>query len=154
MAPLYKRIELKIYLLFHSKLWGKSIQLDELPEIQVIDHLIIGQNVSINDHVFLQCHGGITIGNNVTLSRNTQILTGGLDLRNYSENAQQRYRSHTGGPVLIDDGVWIAANCVVVGGVHIPKNCVIAAGSVVNKSLSIPNALYGGVPAKFIKKLD
>ena len=43
-------------------------------------------------------------------------------------------------------------NCT--GGVTIAPDCIIAAGSVVTKSCLTPGCLYGGVPAKLLKKLN
>ncbi|NQY63770.1 MAG: acyltransferase [Alteromonadaceae bacterium] len=54
--------------------------------------------------------------------------------------------------IKIDDNVWIGSHSVILKGVNIGKNSVIAAGSVVTNS--IPSGeLWGGVPAKFIKRL-
>ena len=52
---------------------------------------------------------------------------------------------------IICDGVWIGAKVVVLQGVVIGERSVVAAGAVVTKN-SPPNELWGGVPAKFIKK--
>lgn len=38
--------------------------------------------------------------------------------------------------------------------VTIAPDCIIAAGSVVTKSCLTPGCLYGGVPAKLLKKLN
>lgn len=54
-------------------------------------------------------------------------------------------------PPVIENDVWIGANVVILQGVHIGKNAIIAAGAVVNKSVP-ENEIWGGVPAKFIKK--
>ena len=96
---------------------------------------------------------GVKIGNNVTLSYGTAILTAGLDVGNYVNNAKKQYRDHVLLPVEIGDGTWIAANVTVLPGVKIADCCVVAAGAVVSKDLNEPNCLYGGVPAKFIRKL-
>ena len=52
--------------------------------------------------------------------------------------------------VVIEDDVWIGANCVILSGVHVGHGAVVAAGSVVTKN--VPSyALVAGVPAKVIK---
>lgn len=53
-------------------------------------------------------------------------------------------------PIVIEDGVWIGAGCIVTPGVTIGKGAVIAAGAVVTKDVQ-PNSVVGGTPAKFIK---
>ena len=51
--------------------------------------------------------------------------------------------------VIIEGYNWIGANVTIIGGVRIGKGAIIAAGSLVNKNVE-PNAIYGGIPAKFI----
>ena len=55
--------------------------------------------------------------------------------------------------IIVGQGVWIGANTTILPGVHIGEGAVIAAGAVVNKDVE-KNCLYGGVPAKLIKRLD
>ena len=52
---------------------------------------------------------------------------------------------------MIEDDVWIGANCTILDGVRIAKGCIIGAGSVVSKSTE-PFGIYAGVPARLIKK--
>ena len=56
-------------------------------------------------------------------------------------------------PVIVEDGVLIGANAVVIEGVHIGKNAVVAAGSIVISDVP-DNAVVAGVPAKVIKMKD
>ena len=55
-------------------------------------------------------------------------------------------------PVLIDDNVFIGTRSIICKGVHIGKNSIVAAGSVVVKNIP-ENEVWGGNPAKFIKKI-
>lgn len=52
--------------------------------------------------------------------------------------------------IVIGNDVWIGAHCVVLRGVTIGDGAVLAAGAVLTKSVE-PNAVYAGVPARFIK---
>ena len=56
-------------------------------------------------------------------------------------------------PVIVEDGVLIGANAVVIEGVHIGKNAVVAAGSIVISDVP-DNAVVAGVPARVIKMKD
>ena len=61
-----------------------------------------------------------------------------------------RYQGHTGGTILLENGVWIGANVVVTRNVTIGANSIIAAGAVVTKD--IPRyVVAGGVPAKVLR---
>lgn len=55
-------------------------------------------------------------------------------------------------PPIIADGVWIGAKVVILRGVHIGERSVIAAGAVVNRNVPC-GEIWGGVPAKFIRRL-
>jgi acetyltransferase-like isoleucine patch superfamily enzyme len=52
--------------------------------------------------------------------------------------------------VVIEKDVWIGCRVTLLSGVHVGRGSVIAAGAVVNKVVP-PYAIFGGVPAKFIK---
>ena len=56
-------------------------------------------------------------------------------------------------PVIVEDGVLIGANAVVIEGVHVGANAVVAAGSVVIDDVP-DNAVVAGVPARVIKQKD
>ncbi len=56
-------------------------------------------------------------------------------------------------PIRIGDGCWLGARVTVLGGVEIGAGSVVAAGALVNRSIP-PNELWGGVPARLIRRLD
>ena len=56
-------------------------------------------------------------------------------------------------PVIVEDGVPVGANAVVIEGVHIGKNAVVAAGAVVIEDVP-DNAVVAGSPARVIKMKD
>ena len=56
-------------------------------------------------------------------------------------------------PVIIEDGVLVGANAVVIEGVHIGRNAVVAAGAIVVEDVP-ENAVVAGCPAIIIKMKD
>jgi len=107
--------------------------------------LIIGDNVVIAFDVRLDFSGGLIIGKNTLISKNTIIETHdhGMD-----PHALPDFKT-----LEIGENVWIGMNAVILPGVRkIGKNAVIAAGSVVTKEVS-ENILVGGVPAREIRKI-
>lgn len=56
-------------------------------------------------------------------------------------------------PIRIGDSVRIGTNFTILPGVTIGQGCVIAAGSVVIGDCE-DNFLYGGVPARKMKRLE
>lgn len=86
----------------------------------------------------------ITIGNNCVITSGTKVLS-----HFYNPIEHKMYYA----TVVIGDYVFIGMNSLIVNTVTIGNHAVIAAGSVVTKD--IPSGeLWGGVPAKFIKKID
>jgi acetyltransferase-like isoleucine patch superfamily enzyme len=127
---------------------GKNTIIDTNVKIYNPLDIEIGNDCTINNGVILQsCEGAkIKIGNNVTLSYNSLLITGGLDLFDTSKT-----NTHISNDIIIEDNVWIGAGVKVLPGVKIEKNSIIAAGSVVTKNVS-KNLIVGGVPAKTIKE--
>ncbi|MBO5668091.1 MAG: acyltransferase [Lentisphaeria bacterium] len=54
--------------------------------------------------------------------------------------------------IEIGDHVWMTTGITIFKGVKIADNTVIASNSIVTKSCSVPNAIYGGTPAKLLKE--
>jgi len=52
--------------------------------------------------------------------------------------------------VVIDDGVWIAANTFISPGVHLPEGAIVSSGSVVGKKPYKPYSIIAGNPARVI----
>ena len=89
-------------------------------------------------------NGSIELEENVTLSPNVKIYAIAQDPHSKSFNTITK-------PVLIKKNVWICADVTILPGVTIGENAVIASKSIVNKSVNA-NEIWGGNPAKYIKK--
>ena len=113
----------------------------------------IGEHCYINPHCVLYSGNGIKLGNYVLIAPNTSIVPA-----NHAINRRDVYIRNQGfaqsrGGVVIEDDVWIGANCVLLDGTYIERGAVIAAGSVLNTRVAA-HTIWGGVPAKFIKDRD
>lgn len=110
--------------------------------IQSPNHLIIGENSHINRGCVIDARGGIEIGNSVSISHGTNIMTGGHD-----------YKSPTFAglfaPICIEDYVWIGVGCTILQGVKIGKGAVVCSGAVVTRDVQEYDVV-AGVPAKKI----
>lgn len=106
----------------------------------------IGKGVFINSGCKFQDQGGIYIGDNVLIGHNVVLATINHDLNPYDRHNIYK-------PIHIQDRVWIGSNVVVTQGVTIGEGAVIAAGAVVTKDVE-PFTVVGGIPAKFIKKIE
>ncbi|WP_242927535.1 acyltransferase [Pontibacter vulgaris] len=110
----------------------------------------IGDNVSIHPNCYIDGAGGIKIGNDVSIAHNTSILSADHNWSDYT--LPIKYNSVTTKSVFINNDVWIACGCRILGGVNINSRAIVAAGAVVNRDVR-SNAIFGGVPARLIKEI-
>ena len=107
----------------------------------------IGENVFINSNCTMQDQGGIYIGNDVLIGHNVCLLT-----LNHDFDIEKRAELHPS-PVHIENKAWIGSNATILPGVTIGEGAIVAAGAVVTKDVEA-KTIVGGVPAKFIKKIE
>ena len=110
-------------------------------------NITMGKNVFINAGCKFQDQGGITIGDGALIGHNVVLAT-----LNHGMAPEKRGDLHPA-PIVIGKNVWIGANATILPGVTIGDGAIIAAGAVVTKDVAA-NIIVGGVPAKFIKKID
>lgn len=113
----------------------------------------IGNNVGINSSTII-CDDRVEIGNNVHIGGNSKIYDTNFHNMNYLERRNPKLNGIAKtSPVIIEDDVFIGTGVLIGKGVRIGARSIIAAGSVVVKSVP-PDELWGGNPAKFIKKIN
>lgn len=121
----------------------------------------VGENSFIGGATFSIAES-ILIGDNVQIAWGTLFFdhnSHSLDYKVRSRDLENRFNNikewdNIGvNKIIIQDDVWIGANSIILKGVILKQGTVIAAGSVVTKNTE-PFSLYGGNPAKFIKKLQ
>ncbi|MFG6116846.1 2,3,4,5-tetrahydropyridine-2,6-dicarboxylate N-acetyltransferase [Halobacillus sp. MO56] len=98
---------------------------------------VVGEGTMIDMNVVLG--GRATVGKNCHIGAGA-VLAGVIEPPSAS-------------PVVIEDGVVIGANAVVLEGVTVGEGSVVAAGSIVTEDVP-PNTLVAGTPAKKIKDID
>lgn len=121
--------------------------------------VLAGASLSIGDGsgmngVMLYCSKKIRIGRNVKIGGGTRISDSNhhsLDYR--TRRTKEDSKCAKAAPILIGNDAFIGANCYIGKGVTIGERSIIAAGSVVVKSVPA-DEIWGGNPAKFIKKIN
>ncbi len=113
----------------------------------------IGNKVYLGTELLLvtkkDCSATLKVGDRVAFGPRITII-----LASFPNNSNLRniYPINAGN-VIIEEDCWIGANVTIYPNVRIGKSSIIAAGSVVNKDVE-PYSMVGGVPAKFIKKIE
>lgn len=146
--PLIMRFRGFLYRLVMSKC-GRNFQVAHSVIINGLDLCRVGNDVYIANGGNFVLNGTLTIGDEVIFGPAVLVSTGDhqFDGRSF------RYSQSKNQNVTIGDGCWIGGNSSILGNTVIPARSIIAAGSVVTKnSCNGGSGIYGGVPAKFIKK--
>ena len=107
----------------------------------------VGQRVFINHNCTLYDLAEISIGDDVMIGPNVNIITEGHPIA-----PRERRACVIAKPITIESNVWIAAGATIIGGVTVGENSVVAAGSVVTKDVP-PNTLVAGNPAIVVRAI-
>ncbi|CEN76522.1 galactoside O-acetyltransferase [[Clostridium] sordellii] len=154
MIELFYRIIKKILIIFHKilnfGLYKNGVILYGIPKLVNRKNINLDHNVRINGNVFIHGDGGVNIGENTTLSYGATIISTGYDVRSWDKNKINK--NHKSKSINIGKNVWICANATILPGVNISDEIVVAAGSLVNSDLLESGYIYGGIPAKKLRK--
>lgn len=109
----------------------------------------IGNSCHVGESTIIYSDMGVTVGDNVIVSRQNIIV----DFDHFYENIntlinQQGINRKT---VMIEEDVWVSSHCVITKGIKIERGAVIGAGSVLTKSIPA-YSVAGGIPGRIIKK--
>lgn len=115
--------------------------------------LSIGNNSGITSTA-IYCAEKIEIGNYVNIGAGCLVMDTNFHSTNWEIRMDRKkdILNAKTAPVKIDDFVFIGARSIICKGVHIGEKSLVAAGSVVVKDIPA-GELWGGNPAKFIKKI-
>lgn len=122
--------------------------------------IFISSSVHIATNTFIGSDkiNGIYIGNNVHIGPNCVLRSSNKKymeemvsgVQNYSEVNLKKDNVNFSLGIIIEDNVWIGANCTILSGSHIKEGSVIGANSLVNDKLE-SKGIYVGSPVKKIK---
>lgn len=122
---------------------GGAVHFQHLPDRKPC--LEIGAHTAITKNHHIDCTEIIKIGSFTTIAGyGSQFLTHSIDIVESRQDAA---------PIIIGDYCFIGTNVVALGGSILPDRCVVGAKSLLNRGYQDECFLYGGVPAKPIKKL-
>ncbi len=109
--------------------------------------LAIGAHSYLNFGVCIESRRKVFIGPRCHLGQYVHIM----------DNDQHAVDNHSdcpdSEPVVLEEGVWLGAQTLVLKGVTIGRGTTVGAGSVVTRSLP-PHCVAAGAPARVIRRLD
>lgn len=110
--------------------------------------MTLGESVAISPLVTIGAdQGEIRIGSHVAIGPGTVIRAANHCFARQDQPIMQQ--GHISGKIIIEDDVWIGANCVITPDVRIGRGAIVGAGAVVTRNVA-PFTIVGGVPAKEI----
>jgi acetyltransferase-like isoleucine patch superfamily enzyme len=126
---------------------GKHSEIHDYVIIRTYNNpVVIGEYTQINPFTVIYGGSGVYIGDNVMMAPHCMIAAGNHDFVQI-EKPMRFAGNVTKGPVIIEDNVWIGANCTIADGVRIGRDAVVSANSLVTKDVA-PYDIVRGVPAK------
>ena len=112
--------------------------------------LKIGNRCFLGDEVMIDVRGGVTLGDDVTVSNRATIVTH-INV-GYEDHPLQKFYPTKESPVVIKRGAYIGTGAMILPGVTVGRESVVGAGAVVTKDVP-DRVVVAGVPARIIKKL-
>lgn len=105
----------------------------------IYSRLTIGPEAGFNVGCLFELEDTITIGKSVAVGHQVMFLTRTYDTGPAGQRAGQERRE----PIVIGDGTWIGARCIIMPGVTIGAGSVIAAGMVITKDIPPDSLIIG-----------
>jgi putative colanic acid biosynthesis acetyltransferase WcaF len=103
---------------------GRDVLLRPRLRVRFPWKLVIGDRSWIGEDVWLHNQDLLTIGSDAVISQGTFVTTG--------SHAVRRDMALLTKPVVIEDGAWVTARCIVLGGSRIGVSAVVTPGTVVD----------------------
>jgi putative colanic acid biosynthesis acetyltransferase WcaF len=119
---------------------GKGVLIKPSVNIKYPWHLSIGEYTWIGERAWLDCTSPLRIGSHVVISQGVYLCCGMHDWADPGMGSESA-------PIVVEDGVWIAAFARVAGNVTIGQEAIVAIGGVVFSDCE-PRGTYRGNPAR------
>ncbi|MDR1776323.1 MAG: acyltransferase [Desulfovibrio sp.] len=114
--------------------------------------LVLGKHVALSPGVHVSAdEGHIEIGAYTAIGPGTVLRAANHCFDDPDKPIM--LQGHKPGSIVIEENVWIGANCVITPDVRIGRGAVVGAGAVVTRDVP-PFAVVGGVPARIIKQRE
>lgn len=133
----------------------KKTQLKRYPEKDILPKWFRSHGVKIGDGCCIYSNilssepYLISIGNNVTISNNVQLIT-----HDNSIDKVLLDKSDILGKITIGDNCFVGAHSIILPGVTLGNNIIVGAGSVVAKSFIESRVIIAGNPARIVGSWD
>lgn len=128
---------------------GEDVVIDSFVRIKPTGgtgDLRIGRGTVVNSGVVIYTGNGIEIGTDVLIAANSTLAPVNHEYRSRAALVREQGFLPSKGGIVIEDDVWIGANCVILDGARLRRGCVLGAGSVALGEIE-EYTVYVGAPA-------
>lgn len=129
---------------------GENVYIAKYVVIKNSHNLIIGSNNSLHEFCYIDAAGGIEIGENVSIAHNCSLIS--FEHTWEDESIPIKYNPTRFSPIVIGNDVWLGCGVRILAGSIIEDRVIVAAGAVVKGKLE-SGYIYGGIPAKKLRKI-
>ena len=133
---------------------GPRVRIDAFVKIKPaggIGDLIVGEECYINSGTVIYTGNGVRFGAGVLVSANCTLAPTNHRFEDAGTPIRKQGFLLSKGGIVIEDDVWLGANCVVLDGARIGRGAVIGAGSLVRGEIP-SNVVCAGPDLKIIGK--
>ena len=115
------------------------------------EHIFLGKNVNIDwNNVLYATKGRFVMGDDSGAAGGLTVVTDNHVVEIGHEIHEGGNENLQAGEVIVEEGVWLAANVTLLSGTHIGRGAIIGAGSVLRSCKVPPYAIVVGNPGKVI----
>ncbi|ACT02476.1 acyltransferase [Paenibacillus sp. JDR-2] len=107
----------------------------------------LGQQVQINSGTVIYSGNGVRVDDNVLVAANCTFASVNHAYLDRNRLIREQGFLPSKGGIIIEEDVWIGANCVILDGTHIGKGAVVGANSLVRGKLEA-YGVYAGNPLR------
>ncbi|MBM5809017.1 MAG: acyltransferase [Cyanobacteria bacterium M_surface_9_m1_291] len=128
---------------------GADCRIDSFVKIKPaggLGNVVLGKRVYLNSGCVLYSGHGIQVGNDVLIAANCTLAPVNHAYKRRDQLIREQGFAPSRGGIVIEDDVWIGANCVLLDGAVLRRGCVVAAGSLVRGELPA-YSICRGTPA-------
>jgi acetyltransferase-like isoleucine patch superfamily enzyme len=113
--------------------------------------LHISPTAVVNNALFNLSSGKVTVGDYAFFGHNVSVLTGTHDWTTFGAERQVAVPT-SGRDVVIEEGVWVSSNAIVVGPCRIGAHAVVGVGSLVLRDVE-SYTVVAGHPARVLRTI-
>lgn len=138
-----------LYGLF-MKSCGKNFQVTHDSIIRDLQQIEVGSHCFVGNGSVIMGGGTIKIEDYVIIGPHAVIISDNHTIKNGSFKSGPI----SCGTIILKRGSWVAANSTMCINSVLPERSVLGANSMMNKEFIECESIYGGVPARFIKRME